>query len=118
MGEASREAARCVLVGAVVCLLVLVSALGNAQGTAGGASATGRTALTIYNQDFAVIRTPVELDPACRDDGCVGDKCHGAGRAGFGCFYGDVTGQAGPIHILEQNYDGALRVQSPDAGEV
>ena len=44
---------------AVVCLLVLETALGNAQGPAGAASTTGRTALTIYNQDFAVIRTPV-----------------------------------------------------------
>ncbi len=47
---------------AIVCLFVCGSALGNAQGTAGGGSTTGRTALTIYNQDFAVIRTPVELN--------------------------------------------------------
>jgi len=51
-------------VGAMVWLLVFgVSALGNAQGTSVGGPATGRTALTIYNPDFAVIRTPVELNP-------------------------------------------------------
>ncbi len=76
---------------AVVWLLVLGSAfggvaLGNAQGPADAASTTGRTALTIYNQDFA------EVEPDS-------------------VMLRDVTSKR-LIHILEQNYDGSLRVQA------
>ena len=95
---------------AVVCLLVLGSALGNAQGTAGAASATGRTALTIYNQDFAVIRTPVELNLQAGTTE-VAETNVTAQVEPSSVVLRDVTGKR-PIHILEQNYDGALRVQS------
>jgi hypothetical protein len=96
---------------AVVCLLVLESALvGNAQGTAGAASATGRTALTIYNQDFAVIRTPVELNLQAGTTE-VSETNVTAQVEPDSVVLRDVTGKR-PIHILEQNYDGALRVQS------
>src|SRR5215469_1043537 len=95
---------------AVVGLLVLLSALGNAQGTAGGGSTTGRTALTIYNQDFAVIRTPVELNlQAGTTD--VAETNVTAQVEPDSVVLRDVTGKR-PIHILEQNFDGALRVQS------
>jgi hypothetical protein len=96
---------------AVVCLLVLESALvGNAQGTAGAASAMGRTALTIYNQDFAVIRTPVELNLQAGTTE-VSETNVTAQVEPDSVVLRDVTGKR-PIHILEQNYDGALRVQS------
>jgi hypothetical protein len=95
---------------AVVCLLVLETALGNAQGPAVAASTTGRTALTIYNQDFAVIRTPVDLDlHAGTTD--VSETNVTAQVEPDSVVLRDVTGKR-PIHILEQNYDGALRVQS------
>ena len=100
---------------AVVSLLVLgsacgESALGNAQGPAGPASATGRTALTIYNQDFAVIRTPVELNLQAGTTE-VSETNVTAQVEPDSVVLRDVTGKR-PIHILEQNYDGALRVQS------
>ena len=95
---------------AVVCLLVLISALGNAQGTAGAASTTGRTALTIYNQDFAVIRTPIDLDLHAGTTDVSATNVT-AQVEPDSVVLRDVTGKR-PIHILEQNYDGALRVQS------
>jgi hypothetical protein len=95
----------------VVCLLVLISALGNAQGPAGGAaSTTGRTALTIYNQDFAVIRTPVDLDLHAGTTE-VSETNVTAQVEPDSVVLRDVTGKR-PIHILEQNYDGSLRVQA------
>jgi hypothetical protein len=104
------EAARMRSVWAIVWLSVFGSALGNAQGTAGGSSTTGRTALTIYNQDFAVIRTPVELNlQAGTTD--VSETNVTAQVEPDSVVLRDVTGKR-PIHILEQNYDGALRVQS------
>src|ERR1700757_3521905 len=97
-------------VGAIVWLLVFGSALGNAQGTSSGGSTTARTALTIYNQDFAVIRTPVELNlQAGTTD--VSETNVTAQAEPDSVVLRDVTGKR-PIHILEQNYDGALRVQS------
>jgi hypothetical protein len=66
--------------------------------------------LTIYNQDFAVIRTPVELDlHAGTTD--VSETNVTAQVEPDSVVLRDVTGKR-PIHILEQNYDGALRVQS------
>jgi hypothetical protein len=95
---------------AVVCLLVLETALGNAQGPAGAASTTGRTALTIYNQDFAVIRTPVELDlHAGTTD--VSETNVTAQVEPDSVVLRDAAGKR-PISILEQNYDGSLRVQA------
>src|ERR1700730_11156192 len=95
---------------AVVCLLVLETALGNTQGPAGASSTTGRTALTIYNQDFAVIRTPVDLDLHAGTTE-VSETNVTAQVEPDSVVLRDVTGKR-PIHILEQNYDGALRVQS------
>jgi hypothetical protein len=105
---------------AVVCLLVFgsafgesvfgASALGNAQGPAEAASATGRTALTIYNQDFAVIRTPVELNLLAGTTE-VSETNVTAQVEPDSVVLRDVTGKR-PIHILEQNYDGSLRVQA------
>jgi hypothetical protein len=95
---------------AIVCLFVLVSALGNAQGPAGGASTTGRTALTIYNQDFAVIRTPVELNLQAGTTE-VSETNVTAQVEPDSVILRDVSGKR-PIHILEQNYDGSLRVQA------
>jgi hypothetical protein len=100
---------------AVVCLLVVgsafgVSALGNAQGPAGAASTTGRTALTIYNQDFAVIRTPVELNLQVGTTE-VSETNVTAQVEPDSVVLRDVTGKR-PIHILEQNYDGSLRAQA------
>jgi hypothetical protein len=93
-----------------VWLFVVGSAFGNAQGTTGGGSATGHTALTIYNQDFAVIRTPVELNlQAGTTD--VSETNVTAQVEPDSVVIRDVTGKR-PIQILEQNYDGALRVQS------
>lgn len=98
---------------AVVWLFVFGSVLGNAQGAAGTASTTGRaalTGLTIYNQDFAVIRTPVELNlQAGTTD--VSETNVTAQVEPDSVVLRDVTGKR-PIRILEQNYDGALRVQA------
>ena len=95
---------------AVVCLFVFGVALGNAQGPAGSGSTTGQTALTIYNQDFAVIRTPVELNlQAGTTD--VSETHVTAQAEPDSVVLRDVIGKR-PIHILEQNYDGALRVQA------
>ncbi|MGD0444432.1 MAG: hypothetical protein ABSA39_10900 [Edaphobacter sp.] len=97
-------------VGTVVCLLVFGAALGNAQGTGESGSAGSRTALTIYNQDFAVIRKPVELNlQAGTTD--VSETNVTAQVEPDSVVLRDVTGKR-PIHILEQNYDGALRVQA------
>jgi len=86
---------------AVVCLLVLGSALvGNAQGPAGPASATGRTALTIYNQDFAVIRTPVELNLQ-------------AGTTEVSET--NVTAQVEPDSVVLTGYDGQASYSHPRA---
>jgi hypothetical protein len=104
------EAARMRSDWAIVFLFVFGSAFGNAQGTVGGGSTTGRTALTIYNQDFAVIRTPVELNlQAGTTD--VSETNVTAQVEPDSVVLRDVTGKR-PIRILEQNYDGALRVQS------
>jgi hypothetical protein len=95
---------------AVVCLFLCGVALGDAQEPTSGGSATGRTALTIYNQDFAVIRTTVELNlQAGTTD--VSETHVTAQAEPDSVVLRDVTGKR-PIHILEQNYDGALRVQS------
>src|SRR5215469_9476355 len=97
-------------VGAFVWLFVFGSDFGNAQGTTGGGSETGHTALTIYNQDFAVIRTPVELNlQAGTTD--VAETNVTAQVEPDSVVLRDVTGKR-PIRILEQNYDGALRMQS------
>jgi hypothetical protein len=102
------EAARMRSVWTVVCLLVFGVALGSAQEPAGGSSTTGRTALTIYNQDFAVIRKPVELNlQAGTTD--VSETNVTAQVEPDSVVLRDVTGKR-PIHVLEQNYDGALRV--------
>jgi hypothetical protein len=104
------EAARMRSIWAVVWLFVFGPALGSAQGTAGGGSTTGRTALTIYNQDFAVIRTPVELNlQAGTTD--VSETNVTAQVEPDSVVLRDVTGKR-QIQILEQNYDGALRVQA------
>ncbi len=101
-------------VGAVVCLLVLGAALAKAQGTANRSSTSGstagRTALTIYNQDFAVIRTPVELNlQAGTTD--VSETNVTAQLEPDSVVLRDVASKR-PIKILEQNYDGSLRVQA------
>ncbi len=100
---------------AVVWLLVLGSAfggvaLGNAQGPADAASTTGRTALTIYNQDFAVIRTPVELNLQAGTTDVSATNVT-AQVEPDSVMLRDVTSKR-LIHILEQNYDGSLRVQA------
>jgi hypothetical protein len=98
-------------VGAMVWLLVFgLSGLGHAQGTSVGGPATGRTALTIYNQDFAVIRTPVELNlQAGTTD--VSETNVTAEVEPDSVVLRDVSGKR-PIRILEQNYDGSLRIQA------
>ncbi len=93
-----------------VCLLVWVVALGNAQGPATSGSTKGQTGLTIYNQDFAVIRTPVELDLHAGTTE-VSETNVTAQVEPDSVVLRDVSGKR-PIHILEQNYDGALRVQA------
>jgi hypothetical protein len=97
-------------IGAVVCLLGFGVALGNAQGPAASGPATGRTALTIYNQDFAVIRTPVELDLKSGTTE-VSETNVTAQVEPDSVVLRDLSGKR-PIHILEQNYDGSLRVQA------
>jgi hypothetical protein len=97
-------------IGAAVCLVFFGVIAGNAQGPTGAASTTGRTALTIYNQDFAVIRTPVELNlQAGTTD--VSETHVTAQVEPDSVVLRDVTGKR-PIHILEQNYEGSLRVQA------
>jgi hypothetical protein len=66
--------------------------------------------LTIYNQDFAVIRTPVELDLHAGTTDVSATNVT-AQVEPDSVVLRDVTGKR-PIHILEQNYDGSLRVQS------
>jgi hypothetical protein len=104
------EAARMRSVWAIVWLFVFGSALGNAQGTAGGVSKTGPTALTIYNQDFAVIRTPVELNLQAGTTE-ISETNVTAQVEPDSVVLRDVSGKR-PIRILEQNYDGSLRVQA------
>jgi hypothetical protein len=66
--------------------------------------------LTIYNQDFAVIRTPVELNlQAGTTD--VSETNVTAQVEPDSVVLRDVTGKR-PIPVLEQNYDGSLRVQA------
>jgi hypothetical protein len=97
--------------GAMVWLLVFgVSALGNAQGTSVSGPATGRTALTIYNQDFAVIRTPVELNLQAGTTDVSATNVT-AQLEPDSVVLRDVASKR-PIRILEQNYDGSLRVQA------
>jgi len=97
-------------IGAAVWLLVFGVAVGNAQGTAGASSTTGKIALTIYNQDFAVIRTPVELNLQAGTTE-VSETNVTAQVEPDSVVLRDVSGKR-PIRILEQNYDGSLRVQS------
>jgi hypothetical protein len=97
-------------IGAAVCLAVFGVIAGNAQGTAAGGPAKGQMALTIYNQDFAVIRTPVELDLKVGTTE-VSETNVTAQVEPDSVVLRDITGKR-PIHILEQNYDGALRVQA------
>jgi hypothetical protein len=66
--------------------------------------------LTIYNQDFAVIRTPVDLDLHAGTTE-VSETNVTAEVEPDSVVLRDVTGRR-PIHILEQNYDGSLRVQA------
>ena len=74
------------------------------------AAATGRTALTIYNQDFAVIRTPVELNLQAGTTDVSATNVT-AELEPDSVVLRDVASKR-PIHILEQNYDGSLRVQA------
>jgi hypothetical protein len=100
-------------VGAVVCLLglgVLGTALGNGQAGGGAVPVIDRTALTIYNQDFAVIRTPLELNLQAGTTDVSETNVTGQLEPDS-VVLRDVTGKR-PIHVLEQNYDGALRVQA------
>jgi len=92
-----------------VCLLFCASITASAQRTSSSVSQPA-AGLTIYNQDFALVRTPIQLSLQ-------------AGTTEISVT--NVTGQlepdsvvlrdpanSHPIHIVEQNYEGALRVQS------
>jgi len=92
----------------VVCLLFCASITASAQRTSSSVSQPA-AGLTIYNQDFALVRTPIQLSLQ-------------AGTTEISVT--NVTGQlepdsvvlrdpanSHPIHIVEQNYEGALRVQ-------
>lgn len=68
------------------------------------------TGLTIYNQDFAVVRRPIELS---LKEGTteLSETNVTAEVEPDSVVLRDVAGKR-PIHILEQNYDGSLRVQA------
>ena len=69
-----------------------------------------QTALTIYNQDFALVRTPLALDLKA---GTTEISATNVTREvePDSVVLRDVAGRR-PIRILEQNYDGSLRVQA------
>jgi hypothetical protein len=87
--------------------LVVVCGAGVGLAQEQGKSAS---ALTIYNQDFAVVRKPVALDLKA---GTTEVKETGvtAQVEPDSVVLRDALGRR-PIHVQEQNYDGALRVQA------
>ena len=81
-----------------------------AQQTAASSPAAVHTGLTIYNQDFALVRRPVELNLK-QGTTEVSETNVTAEVEPDSVVLRDVAGKR-PIHILEQNYDGSLRVQA------
>ncbi len=69
-----------------------------------------QTSLTIYNQDFAVIRTPLSLSLHAGTNE-VSETHVTSLLEPSSVVLRDPAG-IHPIHILEQNYDGSLRVQA------
>jgi len=98
-------------IGAAVWLLIFGVATGVAQRAAAPAQpAAGLTGLTIYNQNFAVVRTPVDLDLHAGTTE-VSQTNVTAQVEPDSVVLRDATGKRA-IQIVEQNYDGALRVQA------
>jgi hypothetical protein len=91
--------------------LVLVVVCGFGAGFAqSGADAGKATALTIYNQDFAVVRQPLALDLKAGTTE-VTETGVTAQVEPDSVVLRDMSGKR-PIRVLEQNYDGSLRVQA------
>jgi hypothetical protein len=69
-----------------------------------------QTALTIYNQNFALVRTPVDLDLKAGTTEVTKTDVTTQVEPDSVVLRDPVGKQ--PIHIVEQNYDGSLRVQA------
>jgi hypothetical protein len=89
---------------AVLCSLVMSSV------SAAQKAAPAANSLTIYNQDFALVRTPVDLDLKAGTTQVSATNVT-AQVEPDSVVLRDPAGKQ-PIRILEQNYDGALRVQA------
>ena len=89
--------------------LAMVAVCGVGVGFAQSEAGKG-TALTIYNQDFAVVRRPVALDLKAGTNE-VKETDVTAQVEPDSVVLRDVSGKR-PIRVLEQNYDGSLRVQA------
>ena len=97
-------------IGATVCLFAFAITMSLAQRTTAPPPAQSSTGLTIYNQDFAVVRTPVSLDLHAGTN-TVSDTAVTAQVEPDSVVLRDSASRR-PIPIIEQNYDGALRVQA------
>jgi hypothetical protein len=95
----------------VICVMVCATGCGVGQ-KVGGKSVTTSSgnSLTIYNQDFALVRTPVALSLQAGTTE-VAETGVTAQVEPDSVLLRDPLGRQ-PIHILEQNYDGSLRVQA------
>lgn len=95
-----------------VCFVLVTGCLhaAAAQQVSTSSVASVPTGLTIYNQDFAVVRRPVELNLK-QGTTEVSETNVTAQVEPDSVVLRDLAGKR-PIHILEQNYDGALRVQA------
>jgi hypothetical protein len=91
-------------------VLAAVLTMGCGAASSQKAPAKGAAALTIYNQDFALVRTPLELDlkAGTTEVSATGVTSQVEPDS---VVLRDPLGRQ-PIHIVEQNYDGSLRVQS------
>lgn len=74
------------------------------------ATAPTSTGLTIYNQDFAVVRTPVTLNLHAGTTEVSQTNVTAQVEPDSVVLRNSATHQ--PIPIIEQNYDGALRIQA------
>jgi hypothetical protein len=88
-----------------LCLLALA-----ARAKAQSSAEPAKTSLTIYNQDFALIRSPLTLTLHAGTNDISETHVTSQLEPDSVVLLDRATGR--PIPILEQNYDGSLRVQA------